>query len=356
MMSYDCNEYGDMILVYGMCGCNAHEAARSYAERFPKRARFPSAAVILGAVRRIQATGSAMPNHRETGAPRQSRTLRKEERIIDVFRKNPTASVRSVARSLGLPRSTVHKIIGCEKWHVYHYTRVEELKSSDYVVRREFCEWLLQRHEEDPNFIGNIMFTDELSFGLSGCWNTRNCQIWTTDNSQASVAVHQHERRFSVNLWAGIINDRLIGPFEFEGKFTTEKYRKFLQRNLLPLLRVCGLSEENRRRIWLQHNATRNVREELNGMFPERWIGQGGPHHWPPRSSDLTPMNFFLWEHMKSVIYRTPVETLQELHLRIDSALRSITPEMLKNCQSSLLQRARCCIQANGGHFEHLLH
>jgi hypothetical protein len=32
----------------------------------------------------------------------------------------------------------------------------------------------------------------------------------------------------------------------------------------------------------------------LNEKFPNVWIGRGGPIHWPPRSPDLTPMDFFV--------------------------------------------------------------
>jgi len=33
----------------------------------------------------------------------------------------------------------------------------------------------------------------------------------------------------------------------------------------------------------------------LNVRFPDVWIGRGGPIPWPPRSPDLSPIDFFLW-------------------------------------------------------------
>jgi hypothetical protein len=38
----------------------------------------------------------------------------------------------------------------------------------------------------------------------------------------------------------------------------------------------------------------RVVRDHLNERFHERWIGRGGPVSWPPRSPDLTPLEFYL--------------------------------------------------------------
>ena len=36
------------------------------------------------------------------------------------------------------------------------------------------------------------------------------------------------------------------------------------------------------------------VREFLDQTFPNRWIGRDGPIAWPPRSPDLTPLDFFM--------------------------------------------------------------
>ncbi|KAJ4444490.1 hypothetical protein ANN_06282 [Periplaneta americana] len=53
-----------------------------------------------------------------------------------------------------------------------------------------------------------------------------------------------------------------------------------------------------RERIWFQHDGApphfdRRVRNHLNATFPDRWIGGGGPVPWPPRSPNLTPLDFF---------------------------------------------------------------
>jgi len=37
------------------------------------------------------------------------------------------------------------------------------------------------------------------------------------------------------------------------------------------------------------------VTDVLNERFPDGWIGRGGPIPWPPRSPDLSPLDFFLW-------------------------------------------------------------
>jgi hypothetical protein len=77
--------------------------------------------------------------------------------------------------------------------------------------------------------------------------------------------------------------------------------------------------------------------------------------NWPARSPDLTPLDFFLCGHVKNLVYRVPVNNLDTLRNRIRDAMAMVTPEMLQNVRSNLLKRARLCIPAGGGRFEHLL-
>ena len=51
----------------------------------------------------------------------------------------------------------------------------------------------------------------------------------------------------------------------------------------------------------------REVREYLNTRFPGRWIGRAAPLAWPPRSPDLTPLDFFLWGFVKDRVFVPPL-------------------------------------------------
>ena len=75
----------------------------------------------------------------------------------------------------------------------------------------------------------------------------------------------------------------------------------------------------------------------------------------PPRSPDMTPLDFFLWGFVKELVYQTPIENEQDLRNRIGEACRSITPQMLARVRRSFLRRVEECEANNGGHFEHLL-
>jgi hypothetical protein len=43
----------------------------------------------------------------------------------------------------------------------------------------------------------------------------------------------------------------------------------------------------------------------LDATFPNRSVGRDGPTPWPPRSPDITPLDFFLWGYVKDKVYST---------------------------------------------------
>lgn len=51
-------------------------------------------------------------------------------------------------------------------------------------------------------------------------------------------------------------------------------------------------------------------------------MGTGGPVFWSPRSPDLTPMDFFLWNYLKNLVY--PLCLLSDLRISIEENIQSI--------------------------------
>jgi hypothetical protein len=66
------------------------------------------------------------------------------------------------------------------------------------------------------------------------------------------------------------------------------------------------------------------VRQRLNQTFGEQWIGSGGPVNWPARSPDLNPLDFWLWVHLKILLYSAPISDLEVLEQRLENACQDI--------------------------------
>ena len=73
--------------------------------------------------------------------------------------------------------------------------------------------------EREESFVSTILFTDEASFTRDGIFNFHNSH--NLDEENPDVIVHsKHQHQFSLNVWAGIIDKFLIGPFFLDGKLT----------------------------------------------------------------------------------------------------------------------------------------
>jgi hypothetical protein len=154
-------------------------------------------------------------------------------------------------------------------------------------------------------------------------------------------------------VWAGIIGNRLIGPHVLPPHLNGEGYLNFLQNELSNLLDDVPL--EVRRDMWYLHDgapahSARGVKNWFDANLENRWIGRNGPVLWPARSPDLNPCDFFLWGHLKQIVYETPVNTVEELTVRVNIAAESI-----RRNSDMLARRAQACIDNGGRHFKHLI-
>ena len=66
----------------------------------------------------------------------------------------------------------------------------------------------------------------------------------------------------------------------------------------------------------------------LKGKFGERVISRNSPFEWPPRSCDLTPLDFFLWSHIKSLVYANKPATLDHLKDNIQRKIANVPVKM----------------------------
>jgi len=99
----------------------------------------------------------------------------------------------------------------------------------------------------------------------------------------------------------------IIGPFFFENEqgaavTVNERYRAMLNEFLLP-----KFEEEDTDDIWFQqdgalcHTANATI-DLLRTVFENRIISRNADVNWPPRSYDLTPLDYFLWATVKDVL------------------------------------------------------
>lgn len=214
---------------------------------------------------------------------------------------------------------------------------------------------------DDPGFLQSILWTDESTFRREGIVNLHNLHHWSPrDNNPRVTRRRSFQSRFSVNVWAGVIGNRVIGPHYLPDHLNGDNYLEFLQNDLPELLDEVPIMNGERPIVFQNDGCPAHwrlpVREYLDNVFPNSWIGRNGPFPWPPRSPDLTPLDFYVWGRAKQLVYATEIESRDHLVQRIGAAFVTIQEEIrLRTTTVEIRRRCRACIRNRGQQFEHNL-
>lgn len=344
----------DLVLFYNQSRSLARTRVMFH-RRYPD-VPIPSRDRILRSTQNLLDFGSFhVPTHAQARgrAPVHHRPM--QNRIRRYFRRNPQASTRQAARRFHVSQFFVWKLLNASGMYPYHFQKIQELTLVDYTPRVQFCTWLLQ------NLDKNILWTDEATFTRLGLFNVHNEHWWAPRGHNPHVVRrHSFQNRFSVNVWAGILNDCIIGPFFIDERLTGERYLQLIESSLEEQLESVPLNYLSE--LYFQHDGApahyqRDVRTYLSDRYGERWIGRGGPVPWPARSPDLTPLDFFLWGEIKRLVYKEESESRDELKIKIVSAFDVVKSRtlVLRSLKVNHRRRAELCVQLGGEHFEHLL-
>lgn len=340
----------NMLLVLGECQKNYRRAAVMFFERYGIE---KSHVTFYNLEKRLREHGELCKKIRNK--PKPVTNENNSVNILAAITLNPHISQRKLAQTSHISRTSIQRILKRQKYHPYHLILSQELSMADYDYRVTFCEWLQGVMEND--FLCKILFSDEATFMNSGHVNKHNMHYWAVENPHWMRSV-PFQHRWSLNVWCGIIGDFVIGPYFFEETVTSESYCDLLKNRLPALLEDVPL--HIRREMWFQQDGAPPhfaiiTRQFLNEKFGNKWIGRGGPRQWPPRSLDLTPLDFFLWGYVKDKVMFEPPTTKENMKQRIRDACASVTPEILTNVRTTLMFRVNKCLQVRGGHFEHLI-
>ncbi|GFW34592.1 uncharacterized protein TNCV_952201 [Trichonephila clavipes] len=185
------------------------------------------------------------------------------------------------------------------------------IHQNDHQVWRRFVEWAQNEIAVVPDFHKRILFSDEAHFWLNGYVNKQNCRIWSEANPQVYVETPLHPEKLTVwcVLWAGGI----IASYFFKN----------------------DEGHNDVQELWFQqdgatcHTARATI-DLLKDTFGDHLISRFGPVNSPPRSCDLTPLDYFLWGYVKSLVYADKPQTLDHLEDNIRRVIADIRPQMLE--------------------------
>lgn len=314
----------------------------------------PSQQTILNTVNKFEQSGSVLDVRRAV----HHRNVRSVENIAAVSEsvaEDPNSSIPRRAQQLGLSYGSLWRILHLDlHLHPYKVQLTQYLKPSDHRSRRTYADWVLEQQATNADFSNKIFFSDEAHFQVGGYVNKQNCRIWGSENPQVIQERPMHPPR--VTVWCALWSGGVVGPYFFENDkgvavtVNSERYGRMIEDFLWP-----KLEDFDREDMWFQQDGatchtTRANLTLLRKKFSGRIISRFGDINWPPRSCDLTPLDFFLWGYAKDCVYADNPQTIEHLKTNIRQVMAEIQPEMRAKVIENYLERIKTCHLARGGH------
>lgn len=356
MHYYNLEERRKILEIYLNCNKNMTASKAEFIRRYPNQA--PPAKMTFKEIYNKFCENDSLKNKTR----KRRKTVLDEEMQINIllsFIEEPNRSTYSVAEELNVSQKSVMRTLKINKFKPFHLTPVQELNENDCRQRILFCQQIIERYNENNDLLHNIFWTDESSFSTAGIFNRHNTHHWATENPRMLKKLKKQGRK-TVNVWCGIHRNKIIGPIFINTNLTGAVYLNLLQQEVeeyldnLPVLL-------NLRTIWQQDGAPphniRPVTNHLNQKYAV-WIGKNGPIHWPAKSPDLNPLDFYLWGALKNNIYSGQLsgdtEQLKQL-IREAIHLFNADEAVFEKVRSNFLRRCFKCIENNGSYIENTM-
>ncbi|GFX20887.1 hypothetical protein TNCV_79421 [Trichonephila clavipes] len=100
----------------------------------------------------------------------------------------------------------------------------------------------------------------------------------------------------------------------------------------------------------MERNATEGRNIPVMGVQQET-----KPVNWPPRSCDLTSLDYFLWDYVKSLVYADKPQTLDHLEDNIRRVIADIRPQMLEKVIENWTSRLDYIRAIRGSHMPEII-
>ena len=165
--------------------------------RRQEAAEVPQRHTITSIYQKFLETGSVEDRRIRSGRPSTITNDRINE-VEEALNREPQTSVRKIGREMNISKDKAHRImrdiIGF-KSYMMHCT--QQLYDEDMDLRVEMSERLIPILE-DPANKGNVFFSDESSFYVSGMVNKHNCRIWAANNRFITVEAAMNSPKINV--------------------------------------------------------------------------------------------------------------------------------------------------------------
>ena len=134
----------------------------------------------------------------------------------------------------------------------------------------DFCNFILNKQNESPSFLSDILWTNGCQFTKQGIVNTHNSHYQSLQNLH-TIRPNPHQVRRLVNVWCGTCNDTLVGQFIFDGTLTSKMYTDLLQ-GLLSDFLDDFVPIQDLSMMWFQHDGAQHTNPCSHVLFCPQYL------------------------------------------------------------------------------------
>jgi hypothetical protein len=331
------------------------------------RSRYPEKGWNLSTIsyicKRVDEKKSVVDRKPGSGRPKSARTADNIEKVQELIcsqedQPGTSKSTRQISGEVGISRRSVGRIAR-QDLGLTSFKRVPVQVLTDATKLRRLTRAKMLSRRLTKEKLKCVFFTDEKVFYLNPPISSQNNRVWSTGRKRDINPTRLLEQRAkfsqSVMVSAGVCYGGK-GTLHFvhdKAKINADYYVN----TLLPKLIEDCVTLKPGNFIFQQDGAPAH-----SSHLAQDWLHRNTPDfiasvEWPPNSPDLNPLDFHVWGAMldKYQKHVPKPKNKDELKSVLKSIWRELPQQSIDKAILSFKDRLKCCITANGGHFEHLM-
>ena len=285
---------------------------------------------------------------------RPTQLVKKVKRSIEVGVRKKSAKLLAKDNNCSDRRSirrVIHDDLG---FKTYRKLKAPALTEPQIERRLAFSRWV--RKHFDHESCQKICFSDEKMFDANGQINPKNDVIYAPSRSSANKLGGLSRRRkypLKVMVWCMVTWN---GPSRVVVLPARTSYNSdFYARKVIPVVEEECARLMGEDFIYQQDGASCHTSQMSIEALENREIRYIEPHHWPPNSPDLNPLDYFFWSEVSKRVSVKRSRTRKELVTRIKRAVKEIPLENIRDSIRRFRSRVHEVEQNKGGLIQNLV-
>ncbi|CAF1183602.1 unnamed protein product [Rotaria magnacalcarata] len=236
-------------------------------------------------------------------------------------------SSRKVARELGISRTSAQRILKNDLGLRAYKIQNEPLLTNEHKEKRmKLANWIRTNFRKENTM--KTLFSDEM-FDIDGIYNSQNDRIWAVNRLAADTngGIRQ-KRKFpqKVMVWLAVCSKGVSPLVIFEdGTVDHDRYIK----EVLPVALMFGHDTFGADWTFRQDGAKAHIHAKSQEWCEKHFPCFIDKDHWPPRSPDLNPLDYCIWDELAHQANWDAVTSKTTLINEVKRAVRKVSLDVV---------------------------